>query len=160
MKISRMPIWCTAVAVPMVMLMVGGAFGQDDGDELDWPRKITTEKGEIVIYQPQVETFVGDKLESRSAISVKEAGQDGMIFGAMWFESRLVTDMETRMATLASTKVTAAKFPDVEQDRVDELLAKYQPSGMSGDVKKELRDITTRAASKAGMKKLPSLPKD
>jgi len=71
MKISRMPIWCAAVAVPLIMLMAGGAFGQDGGDELDWPRKITTEKGEIVIYQPQVETFVGDKLESRSAISVK-----------------------------------------------------------------------------------------
>ena len=46
------------------------------------------------------------------------------------------------------------------QDRVDDLLAKYQPSPMSSEVKKELRDITTRAANKAGMKKLPSLPKD
>jgi len=46
------------------------------------------------------------------------------------------------------------------QDRVDELLAKYQPSPMSSETKKELRDITTKAANNAGMKKLPSLPKD
>ncbi len=121
MKNYRIPFWCAAVAVPVIMLMAGGAFGQDEPDELDWPRKITGEKGEVVIYQPQVESFVGDKLESRSAISVKMAGQENMIFGAMWFESRLVTDMETRLATLVSTKVTAAKFPDIEQEKVDEL---------------------------------------
>jgi len=121
MKKSRMPFLRAATVVALTMLMAGGAFGQDEEEELDWPRKITTEKGEIVIYQPQVETFVGDKLESRSAISVKVAGQEGMIFGAMWFESSLATDMETRTATLVRTKVTAAKFPDVEQEKVDEL---------------------------------------
>ena len=46
------------------------------------------------------------------------------------------------------------------QERVDELLAKYQPSPMPDDIKKELRDITTKAANKAGMQDLPSLPKD
>jgi len=46
------------------------------------------------------------------------------------------------------------------QDRVNHLLAKYQPSPMSSEVKRELRDITTKAANKAGMKELPSLPED
>jgi trimethylamine--corrinoid protein Co-methyltransferase len=46
------------------------------------------------------------------------------------------------------------------QERVDELLAKYQPSPMPDDIKKELRDITTKAANQAGMQDLPSLPKD
>ena len=40
------------------------------------------------------------------------------------------------------------------------LLAKYEPSQMSSEIKKELRDITTKAANKAGMKKLPVLPED
>jgi hypothetical protein len=31
---------------------------------------------------------------------------------------------------------------------------------MPDDIKKELRDITTKAANKAGMQDLPSLPKD
>jgi len=31
---------------------------------------------------------------------------------------------------------------------------------MSSEVKKELRDITAKAANIAGMKELPSLPKD
>ena len=46
------------------------------------------------------------------------------------------------------------------QDRVNSLLKKYQPSSISDDVKREMRDITTRAANQAGMENLPKLPKD
>jgi trimethylamine--corrinoid protein Co-methyltransferase len=43
------------------------------------------------------------------------------------------------------------------QDRVNSLLAQYQPSPISDEVRKELRDLTTKAANKAGMKRLPDL---
>jgi trimethylamine--corrinoid protein Co-methyltransferase len=46
------------------------------------------------------------------------------------------------------------------QDRVEELLPKYQPSPIASEVKKELRDLTAKAASKVGMSKLPPLPAD
>jgi hypothetical protein len=41
---------------------------------------------------------------------------------------------------------------------VDELLANYQPSPMTDEVRKELRNITTKAAKLAGMDNLPVLP--
>ena len=40
-----------------------------------WPREIDTAKGKIVIYQPQVDTFSGDKLTSRAAVSVTPTGK-------------------------------------------------------------------------------------
>jgi len=49
---------------------------------------------------------------------------------------------------------------DRAHERVDELLSNYQPSPMTNDVRKELRNITTRAANQAGMNRLPELPKD
>ncbi len=124
MKISPAPFLRLTLVAALAMLMAGPVMGQDDPDEgetFSWPKKLSGAKGEIIIYQPQIESFDGNKLESRAAISVKPAGQKDMIFGAMWFESHLATDMETRMATMERTKVTAAKFPDVEQERVDEL---------------------------------------
>jgi len=48
------------------------------------------------------------------------------------------------------------KIQILTQDNIQ----KYQPSLMPNEIKKELRDITTRAANKAGMKKLPELPKE
>jgi trimethylamine--corrinoid protein Co-methyltransferase len=46
------------------------------------------------------------------------------------------------------------------QERVDELLGKYQPTSMTDKVRKELRNITTRAAQQAGMEELPALPEN
>lgn len=46
------------------------------------------------------------------------------------------------------------------QDRVNELLATYQPSPMSDELRTELREIATQAAQKFGMDELPPLPLD
>jgi trimethylamine--corrinoid protein Co-methyltransferase len=46
------------------------------------------------------------------------------------------------------------------KDRVNELLATYQPSPISGELRAELRDIATNAAQKFGMDELPPLPQD
>jgi trimethylamine--corrinoid protein Co-methyltransferase len=46
------------------------------------------------------------------------------------------------------------------QDRVDELLATYQASPISNELRAELREIATHAAQKFGMDELPPLPLD
>jgi len=82
---------------------------------------MASDKGEIVIYQPQIESYEDNVLESRAAVSVKPTGQDTPVFGAMWFRSFLATDLETRTATLERVEVTAARFPDIDEDKVDRL---------------------------------------
>jgi trimethylamine:corrinoid methyltransferase-like protein len=46
------------------------------------------------------------------------------------------------------------------EDRVNQLLVKYEPSPMSEDLRGELRAITLQAAQKFGMDELPPLPQD
>ena len=79
-----------------------------------------------------------------------------------WFREELYIPSEVidRDTLEAWEKKGSKSTWERAQDRVNDLLAKYQPSPMSSEVKKELHDITTKAANKAGMKKLPSLPKD
>jgi hypothetical protein len=105
----------------LLSLILGTHTWAQDNDEQFWPKTLSGDKGEIIMYQPQIESFVGDQLESRAAVAVKIAGQKDTIFGAMWFESHLATDLETRTATLVRTKVTATNFPDVPQEKVDQL---------------------------------------
>ncbi len=109
-----------SVALFLVLQFAGLAWAEETNNDM-WPKTLSGEKGEIIMYQPQIESFEGDKLESRSAISIKLAGQDKTVFGAMWFEARLATDMETRTATLVRIKVTAANFPDTKQEDIDQL---------------------------------------
>lgn len=103
--------------VPLLLLSAGVARS----DELAWPRIVSGDRGEIRIYQPQIESFSGNHLESRSAVSLHVKGEDGPVFGAMWFSSELSTDLDAGTATLERVTVTAAKFPDMDESRVAEL---------------------------------------
>ncbi|MBN1466940.1 hypothetical protein JXA02_14395, partial [candidate division KSB1 bacterium] len=90
-------------------------FAQPAADELGWPKEIQTQEGAIVIYQPQPESFVDDKLEARAAVAVKPAGQEEPVFGAIWFTARVATDTDERIVTLMDMQVADAKFPAGEK---------------------------------------------
>ncbi len=60
-----------------------------------------------------------------------------MVFGAMWFKSRLVTDFDTRLVDLEEVDIQSVKFPDAdeeEEQRIIDLLEiqhiRSKPTGM------------------------------
>lgn len=80
--------------------------------DASWPRVITTPEGATVtLYQPTPESFVGDKLKMRTAVSVKMKSSDAPKFGAIWADAKMHTDRATRMVTLESITITDVKFP-------------------------------------------------
>ncbi len=106
----------TVLMTMIALLMAVPALSQD----FTWPKVLTGEKGEVQIYQPQMESFAGNHLEARAAVSVKATGEEGLVFGAVWLSCDLSTDQESGTATLERVVVTAAKFPDVEEAKVEE----------------------------------------
>jgi trimethylamine:corrinoid methyltransferase-like protein len=46
------------------------------------------------------------------------------------------------------------------RDRVEKLVATYQPTQITDELRQELRAITLRAAQKFGMQSLPLLPQE
>ena len=105
-----------------LLLAIGGApaIAQEEEDN-EWPIELTAERGTVIIYQPQPESFKGDMLEARAAVAVKMSGQEAPTFGAIWLRARMATDLDARTVTCESLEVTAAKFPDVSEDNVDAL---------------------------------------
>ncbi len=95
------------------------AGAEEEENQLTWPREIETkEKVVITLYQPQLESFENDILIGRMAVSAKPADKD-LIFGAIWFSARLITDLENRVVMLDKMKVTQTHFPDVKEDKVE-----------------------------------------
>ncbi|MFT4873096.1 carbohydrate-binding family V/XII [Congregibacter sp.] len=80
--------------------------------ELSWPQEITGSEGTLVVYQPQPEALDGDLLSARSAISLELKDSDETIFGAMWFESRISTDLDAGIVRVLDIKITKAAWPD------------------------------------------------
>ena len=94
------------------------SFGQA---QEDWPKTITAADGTTIkIYQPQPESFSGNTLKSRSAISVSENGNADPVFGTFWSTSKVQTDRDTRQMIIESIKVTDIKIPVVtDQNKID-----------------------------------------
>jgi len=107
---------------PLLILMVVSSWPQQVGaDDIEWPREIRTPEADIVIYQPQLETFDGNKLTARAAVSVtkKDAGEP--VFGAIWLASRVSIDRDERLVTFLATNVTDLRFPHADPAKLKQL---------------------------------------
>ena len=87
----------------------------------EWPRQIDTAQWTVVMYQPQMESFKDDKLAARAAISVTKKGTTAPVFGAVWLDARMATDLDTRMVDLVDVKVPTVKFADATEAQVQQL---------------------------------------
>ena len=120
--LPRITLLCivTALAVSVYALALAQDTADDEGT--GWPREVDMDDGGVVVvYQPQMESYKDNTLEARAAVGVTPAGASAPIFGAMWFKCQLSTDLDTRMVTLINLDVTGAKFPDAEEDKVNQL---------------------------------------
>ncbi len=88
---------------------------------LEWPREIDAPGGTIVIYQPQPETFKGDRLTGRAAVSVTPNGSTEPVFGAVWFGARVATDRHARTATILDMDITQVRFPGASAAQEEKL---------------------------------------
>ena len=107
----------------VILFLLAGtiSFAQEKEPELTWPREIKEKNYTITLYQSQLESFEGNILKGRMALSIKNEKED-IIFGALWFKARLATDLETRTAILEAFEIPKVKFPDVEdQSKLEKL---------------------------------------
>lgn len=109
------------IAILAIMVAFSQTAFAAENDQ--WPRKIEKNGTTVIIYQPQVESLTANKLESRAAVSVTNEEFTSPVYGAMWFDCKIETDKDERTVTLLDVKVSAAKFPDIEGEKIDQLSA-------------------------------------
>ena len=87
----------------------------------DWPKTITGTDGTIIkIYEPQPESFQGNVLKARSAVSIIENGKTDPTFGTFWEIATVETDRDNRRINVVSVKIPNVKFPgDVDENKVN-----------------------------------------
>ncbi|NOR76119.1 MAG: carbohydrate-binding family V/XII, partial [Draconibacterium sp.] len=101
----------------LVLFLFAGtiSFAQEKEPELTWPREIKEKEYTITLYQSQLESLEGNIMKGRMALSVKNEKED-IIFGALWFNARISTDLETRIAVLEAIEIPKVKFPDIKDE--------------------------------------------
>lgn len=127
----------------------GGANVNDNG----WPRKFDIGGSSFVIYQPQLEEWIGNRWSARAAFSVTEGQVKRSSYGVLWFKARAEIDKVNRLVTLTEIEVTRMNFP-AAPERIaayqSALQARAEKHGESISLDRILADIATNKMESAG----------
>ncbi len=97
----------------LTLICPGMGFTQEVETAFSWPMELEGDKGFVTtLYQPQLESFNGNVLSGRMALTVKPPEEE-MVFGAVWFHAKMETDLDNRMVRLVSIDITNTNFPNM-----------------------------------------------
>src|SRR5947199_9013361 len=85
---------------------------QDITEPGQWPLQVSSPQGNVTVFQPQLESFQGDHLAARAAVSV-DSGQQ-QTYGAVWFDSRVATDRGSRTVQVMDVNISRSHFPGAD----------------------------------------------
>ncbi|MBW7984476.1 hypothetical protein [Enterobacillus tribolii] len=102
-----------------VVIVLAGSPPSYAADDAPWPRSFTSSGTDIMLHQPQLDGWQGNKLQGRLVMAVKTGtvtGNDGkprdkISYGVAWFSARTDTDKERRQVTLSDINVSKVNFP-------------------------------------------------
>ncbi|MDD1749126.1 MAG: hypothetical protein LUO89_04550, partial [Methanothrix sp.] len=121
--------------VPIISFFSSRGFAQDQ-----WPQEFAIQDGKMFVYQPQLESYKGEEIKGRAAISVQKKDEKEPVFGVIWFTSRALTDRDTRMVQFADTHVERIRFPQSTSEQEKQLTevlmegsGKWMPTQMALD---------------------------
>ena len=84
-----------------------GVHHTDNG----WPRTFTSGEDRFTIYQPQVDSWDGNRIHVYSAVELQDGKNKSAKYGVVWLQARTEVDKVNREVTLNQVKVTKVKFP-------------------------------------------------
>ena len=109
-----------AQALFLVIALAAPAHAQQGGGtppsasaptDIGWPRQVKGGGATITVYQPQVDSWDGNVLKERAAVSVATQASPTPTFGVIWFTARTDVDKQSRVVTLHDIEITRASFP-------------------------------------------------
>src|SRR5512141_2950848 len=76
-----------------------------------WPRQFVSDGTELTVYQPQLDSWDGRRLQARAAVSVRPPGAPDAIFGVLWITARTDVDKENRLVDFQDVELVKVSFP-------------------------------------------------
>ena len=82
-----------------------------DSSDAGWPRQFLSGTTTFSVYQPQVDSWKGNRLAVRAAVSVRDTANADPAFGVIWLSARTEVDKTNRLVYLEDLQITKASFP-------------------------------------------------
>ncbi len=128
--------------------------------ESAWPRTFTNGKDKFLIYQPQVDSWDGNRINLYSAVEVTVGEKGPSNYGVIWFSARTEVDKVNRLVTLDQVQLTKIKFPAAHEKEaeLDALLKQKIPGAtktISLDRLQSMLDATSEPVKTVEVKNDP-----
>src|SRR5262245_3514663 len=97
-----------------------------------WPREIQANGATVLVYQPQIDSWQGNRLEARAAVAIRMPGAAQPSFGVVWITARTAVDKERGVVVLQDIKIPKVNLPASPQRNAEFLRAARQhiPAGV------------------------------
>jgi hypothetical protein len=91
-----------------------------------WPREIQANGATVLVYQPQIDSWQGNRLEARAAVAIRRPGAAQPSFGVVWITARTEIDKERGMVVLEDIQIRKVNAPASPQRNAEFLRAARQ----------------------------------
>ncbi|HEX9300864.1 MAG TPA: hypothetical protein VF959_00810 [Casimicrobiaceae bacterium] len=76
-----------------------------------WPRVVDLTNGQVLVYQPQVNKWEGNRIDFRCALAIKPTDAKEETFGVIFANARTQVDKVARTVVFEDLKITKTDFP-------------------------------------------------
>jgi hypothetical protein len=95
--------------------VAAGAFAQDSPVGTPppdpWPRGVDLGDAQVLVYQPQINSWTDNQLDFRAALAIKPTGAKAETFGVIFATTRTQVDKVLRTVTFENLKISKIDFP-------------------------------------------------
>jgi len=81
------------------------------GADAPWPRQADRGNETVLVYQPQIKSWVGDELTAYAALAVVNNAEKKTRYGVVSFTARTEVDKVNRQVALDNFQITQVEFP-------------------------------------------------
>ena len=106
---ALLPATVTAQAAPAAAPAASANPSQLPADP--WPRQVNLSNATVLMYQPQVSSWVGNRIEFRAALAIHPKGAKGESFGVLFANARTQVDKVARTVVFEDMQITKSDFP-------------------------------------------------
>ena len=115
----RLPVFVFAFAL-VTLASLGSVFAQAPAAAAPaaaqlpadpWPRVVDLSNGQVLVYQPQVNKWDGNRIDFRSALAIKPTGAKEETFGVIFANARTQVDKVARTVVFENLQITKTDFP-------------------------------------------------
>ncbi len=118
-----------------------------------WPRKVDLSNASVLVYQPQINSWDGNRLDFRAAVAIQPVGAKQESFGVLFATARTQVDKVARTVVFENLVVTKSDFPLLPQRGA--AYAAELAKRVASDVRTISLDRMEAALAAAGVKSPP-----